>query len=75
MPSFKPKAVKKIKQYNKYSATLDCKHNEYINIFAKDENVNIPKLYNELNQLKLQMLNKKMDIEHKMDIKEKIKYH
>jgi hypothetical protein len=31
MPSFKPKAIKKIKICKKYSTTLDGKHNEFIN--------------------------------------------
>ena len=33
MPSFKPKANKKIKVCKKYSTTLDGKHKEFVNNF------------------------------------------
>ena len=35
MPSFKPKANKKIKICKKYTSTLDGKHKEFVNDFIK----------------------------------------
>ena len=37
MPSFKPKANKKIKICKKYSTTLDGKHKEFVNEFTEEE--------------------------------------
>ena len=37
MPSFKPKANKKIKVCKRYSTTLDGKHKEIMTDFSKDE--------------------------------------
>jgi hypothetical protein len=46
MPSFKPKTIKKIKFNKQNTITLDNKHKEFINEFAKDENIRIPELEN-----------------------------
>jgi hypothetical protein len=74
MPSFKPKPVKKIKVSKKNSTTLDGKHKEFINEFAKDENDTIPTLKSEKIELKQQLLNPVTDltIEIKMDIQDRI---
>jgi hypothetical protein len=74
MPSFKPKPVKKIKVSKKNSTTLDGKHKEFINEFAKDENDTIPTLKSEKIELKQQLLNPVTDltIEMKMDIQDRI---
>ena len=52
MPSFKPKANKKIVFNKKSAVTLDSKHREFINEFSKDEHVRIPELKQEHLQLK-----------------------
>jgi hypothetical protein len=74
MPSFKPKANKKIKICKKYSTTLDGKHKEFINNFNKDEFDIIPSLKNEkydiLNQLDN---NNTLSIEQILDHKDRIK--
>ena len=73
MPSFKPKTIKKIK-FNKQNAiTLDNKHKEFINEFAKDENNRIPELEHEKNQIKYQLNNLKNDnVEMKLDLLDKL---
>ena len=74
MPSFKPKANKKIKVCKKYSTTLDGKHKEFLNEFTKDEFDTIPKLKEEKYALKHKLENeKKMSIEQVMEIKDRIK--
>jgi hypothetical protein len=74
MPSFKPKAIKKIKVCKKYSTTLDGKHKEFVNDFVKDEYDTIPRLKEEKYSLKKQLeLDKKLPIEQLMEIKDRIK--
>ena len=72
MPSFKPKTNKKIK-YNKQSAiTLDTKHKEFLNEFSKYENIEIPNLKLEREQLKQQLL-EETAIDQQLEIKDKIR--
>ena len=73
MPSFKPKANKKIKVCKKYSTTLDGKHNEIVSDFAKDEEDTIPRLKEERYYLKQQIKQNAMPIEKLMEIKDRIK--
>ena len=74
MPSFKPKATKKIKVCKKYSTTLDGKHKEFVNDFTKDEYNRIPRLKEEKYSLKKQLeLEKNLLIEQVMEIKDRIK--
>jgi rRNA-processing protein FCF1 len=74
MPSFKPKATKKIKICKKYSTTLDGKHKEFVNEFVKDEFDNIPRLKQEKNDLKTQLeIDIHLPIEQIMEIKDRIK--
>jgi hypothetical protein len=74
MPSFKPKANKKIKVCKKYSTTLDGKHKEFINEFNKDDFDTIPKLKEERYNLKKQLeIETNLLIEQKMEIKDRIK--
>jgi len=74
MPSFKPKANKKIKVCKKYSTTLDGKHKEFINEFNKDDFDTIPKLKEERYSLKKQLeIETNLLIEQKMEIKDRIK--
>jgi hypothetical protein len=74
MPSFKPKATKKIKVCKKYSTTLDGKHKEFVNEFVKDEFDTIPKLKKERYTLKQKLHNEtSLPIEQVMEIKDRIK--
>ena len=59
MPSFKPKANKKIKFVKNIQSTLDGKHKEFLNEFSKDEYDIIPKLKEEKYRL-----NKQLEIEN-----------
>ena len=74
MPSFKPKATKKIKICKKYTTTLDGKHKEFVNDFVKDEFDTIPKLKEERTNLK-QKIDKKtvLTIEQLMEMKDRLK--
>jgi hypothetical protein len=74
MPSFKPKATKKIKVPKKYTTTLDGKHKEFVNEFVKDEYDVIPTLKEERYSLKKQLeVETNLPIEHIMEIKDRIK--
>jgi len=74
MPSFKPKAAKKIKVCKKYTTTLDGKHKEFVNEFTKDEFDTIPRLKEERYSLKKQIeIEKELTIDDIMDIKDRIK--
>jgi hypothetical protein len=73
MPSFKPKANKKIKVCKKYTTTLDGKHKEMLNDFAKDDQDVIPNLKEERYSLKKQLeLETDLPIEQIMEIKDRI---
>lgn len=72
MPSFKPKSVKKIKVNKKNSTTLDGKHREFINEFAKDENDKMPTLKEERCELKKKLENLELSIDQKMEIQDRI---
>jgi hypothetical protein len=73
MPTFKPKANKKIKISKKTMTTLDGKHKEYMNEFKNDEYNNIPKLKKELKELNEKLINScNISIELIMDIKDRI---
>jgi hypothetical protein len=74
MPSFRPKAAKKIKVCKKYTSTLDGKHKEFVNEFTKDEFDTIPKLKEERYSLKKQLeIETELAIEQIMEIKDRIK--
>ena len=75
MPSFKPKATKKIKVCKRYSTTLDGKHKEIMTDFSKDEYDIIPKLKEEKAQLIQQITDQNSDlsIEQAMEIKDRLK--
>jgi hypothetical protein len=73
MPSFKPKAAKKIKICKKNSTTLDGKHKEFLNDFANDEADIIPTLKSEKIELREKLSNVEgLTIEDKMDIQDRI---
>ena len=74
MPSFKPKAAKKIKVCKKYTTTLDGKHKEFVNEFMKDELHNIPRLKEERYSINKQLeIETELTIEQIMEIKDRIK--
>jgi len=75
MPSFKPKATKKIKVCKRYSTTLDGKHKEIMTDFSKDEFDIIPRLKEEKQQLIEQITdpNTELSIEQVMEIKDRVK--
>ena len=73
MPSFKPKANKKIKVCKRYSTTLDGKHKEIMTDFSKDEFDIIPRLKEEKQTLIGNLNNPKLSIEQIMEIKDRIK--
>lgn len=73
MPSFKPKAAKKIKVSKKNSTTLDGKHREFLNEFAKDEMDTIPTLKIEKLSLREQLSHvNDLTIEQKMEMQDRI---
>lgn len=74
MPSFKPKATKKIKVSKKYTTTLDSKHRDFIEEFDKDETDVIPKLKEEKIALKEKLQNDpNIQIDEIMEIRDRIK--
>ena len=73
MPSFKPKSMKKIKYNKKNTVTLDSKHKEFINEFAKDENNRIPELQNEKLKIKKSLNEIENNIEQKLELMDKLK--
>ena len=73
MPSFKPKATKKIRVCKKYTTTLDGKHKEFVNEFVKNECEIIPKLKEERQQLKKELHSTNLPIEQIMEIKDRLK--
>lgn len=74
MPSFKPKAAKKIKVCKKYTTTLDGKHKEFVNEFTKNEFDIIPRLKEERYSLSKQLeIEKQLTIDEIMEIKDRIK--
>lgn len=72
MPSFKPKATKKIICSVKTNVTVDNKHQEMMNNFNNIENNLIPNLEKEKNQLK-QLIRNETSIEEKLELKDKLK--
>jgi hypothetical protein len=74
MPTFKPKANKKIKVCKKATTTLDGKHKEFINEFTNDEYYYVPKLKEEKHNLKEKLKQEtKLNIEEVMEIRDRIK--
>lgn len=73
MPSFKPKATKKIRVCKKYTTTLDGKHKDFVNQFVKDECEIIPKLKEERNNIKTLLNDATLSIDQVMEYKDRIK--
>ena len=72
MPTFKPKAAKKIKFNKKSSITLDGKHKEFLNEFSKDENDKIPELKIERQELKDKLNNILLTVDERLDCQDRI---
>ena len=73
MPSFKQKPQKKIKVNKKSLSTLDTKHRDIINNFAKQESENIPKLKQERdNIINIFQTDKTLTIEQQMNYKDRV---
>jgi len=74
MPSFKPKAAKKITICKKYTTTLDGKHKEFVNEFTKNEIEVIPRLKEEKYSLLKQLeVKTELNIDEIMEIKDRIR--
>jgi len=73
MPSFKPKANKKIMVSKKSNVTVDSKHQEKMKEFKNIEDVIIPKLKRERNKYKKQLKLHKNLLDKQLDLKDKIK--
>lgn len=71
MPAFKPKSSKKIIVCEKQATTLDSKHKELLDDINNNEINILPKIIKKKKYLK-NMLNKDIDIEKKLEIKDKI---
>jgi hypothetical protein len=74
MPNFKPKSNKKIKYNKKTAVTLDTKHKEFLNEFAKDENNIMPDLKIERQEMRDKLKNERHDltVEQRLDLQDKI---
>jgi hypothetical protein len=74
MPTFKPKANKKIKLNKKNGTTLDGKHKEFMNTFMLDEYANMPELKKEYLSHKITLNNNtnELSIEQIMEIKDRM---
>ena len=72
MPHFKPKAKKKIRNLNKNTVTLDCKHNEKMQEFKRISNIEIPRLIKEKLDIKEELKNH-CSIERKMELQDQLK--
>lgn len=74
MPSFKPKANKKIKISKKNATTLDGKHREFLHEFNVDETDRIPLLKQEKKGLKHRLATESetLTIEQKLDMQDRM---
>jgi len=72
MPNFKPKTNKKIKVNKKKQITLDNKHSEMMQNFGNIENIELPKLNNEIIQIKKSLLEEN-GLETRLDLEDELK--
>ncbi len=72
MPSFKPKATKKIGNNTKNNVTVDSKHHEKMEEFKSTELTILPELIKKKNQIK-QKLKTNLNIEEKLDLEDQLK--
>jgi len=73
MPSFKPKANKKILVSKKSNVTVDSKHQEKMIEFKKITEVIIPNLIKEKRKYKKKLKNDNLALDKKLELKDKIK--
>ncbi len=73
MPSFKPKANKKILGSKKTTVTVDSKHQEKMTEFKNIENNIIPELKQECQKLKRKLRKKNITLDQRLDINDKLK--
>jgi hypothetical protein len=73
MPSFKPKANKKIKINKKNTTTLDGKHKEFLHEFSQDEKDRIPQLKQERTGLREKLGERGITIEQRMEMEDHIR--
>ncbi len=72
MPNFKPKSKKKIKANSKSNITLDSKHNEKISEFKTITEKTIPKLQSDRSKIKERLKNKRITLEQKLELTDKL---
>ena len=72
MPTFKPKATKKIKHDEKTTITLDNKHNELLEKFKHNKNVKIPELKAKKRLLKNRLISENITMEDKLEIEDEL---
>jgi len=72
MPSFKPKATKKIGKKNRNNSTVDSKHQEKMNEFKITETTLLPTLIKQKTQIK-KKLKTVLNIEEELELKDQLK--
>ena len=72
MPTFKPKATKKIKHDEKTTITLDNKHNELLEKFKDNKNVKIPELKAKKRLLKNRLVSENITMDDKLEIEDEL---
>ncbi len=72
MPTFKPKATKKIKHDEKTAITLDNKHHELLKKFEDNKNIKIPQLKEKRKILKERFKSDDITVEDKLEIKDEL---
>ena len=73
MPSFKPKANKKIMVSKKSNVTVDSKHQEKMNEFKNIDDVIIPNLKKEKQKYKKLLKKKNITLDQQLELKDNIK--
>ena len=73
MPSFKPKANKKIMVSKKSNVTVDSKHQEKMNEFKNIDDVVIPNLKKEKQKYKKLLKKKNITLDQQLELKDNIK--
>ena len=72
MPSFKPKATKKIGKKTRNNSTVDSKHQEKMNEFKITETTLLPTLIKQKTQIK-KKLKTVLNIEEELELKDQLK--
>jgi hypothetical protein len=72
MPTFKPKNIKNLVT-EKPMASLDCKHEEFLQHFKKTENFTLPQLIEQRLELIEEYRLDSVSLDEKLDIKDKVK--